>query len=184
MRHPRHALTFLLVAALPACAVPGDVMRVHELHPSDFCRPDQLRLQPGPSEARIGYGMSAFHLVNEGARPCVLFGYPSVELQDEEGEEVDDVKVEESHGTFFEETSDPAAVEIPVGGRATFQLTFASAPRGQLDADDCVRVHRVAVEPPPPPGRKAGKDAEPLTAAVNLRPCDGYLTVGAVREAR
>lgn len=199
----RKPLSLLLLGVLPltACAAGTDPARVHELRPEDLCEPGQLRLEAAGGREARGMGAADFALVNEGSRRCVLHGFPEVEPQDGEGEEVDDVDVEEATGTFFEATAEPRPVTLAPGGRARFQLTFATAPRGGDDADDCPAIRRLSVELPSLPGFAAeGGDAEDPAAPgggapgraepdgrfllpVDLRACDGYLTVGALRPA-
>ncbi len=151
----------------PAGTTPG-------LTPAAPCRNSQLRLSNDGGDAGAGNRVLVVGVQNTGAQPCSLTGYPTVTLQDARGRNLTAVRSDPVPGPYYAGGRAPAPVNLPVRGKAFFDIAWSAMPHEAQGERTCPSAARLRVSAP-------GDPAAPATLDAPLAPCGGRIQVSPVR---
>ena len=159
-------------SANPALPVPGAPTAPQPapggvLPASTPCRVAQLRLTSETGDAGAGNRVNVFGVTNAGTTPCSVAGYPSVSLLDGQGRALTAIRSDQNPNTA-------TPVNIPVGGKAFFDIAWNVVPNEGRGQTTCPSVTRIRATVP-------GDDTA-VTLAQTLTPCGGRVRISPFRS--
>lgn len=158
-------------SANPALPVPGAPTTPQPapggvLPASTPCRAAQLRLNSETGDAGAGNRVNVFGVANAGTAPCSISGYPAVSLLDSQGRALTAVRSDQNPNTA-------TPVNIPVGGKAFFDIAWNVVPNEGAGERVCPSAARVRVLIP--------GDTAALAVPLAFTPCGGRIRVNPFR---
>lgn len=158
-------------SANPALPVPGAPTTPQPapggvLPASTPCRAAQLRLNSETGDAGAGNRVNVFGVTNAGTAPCSVAGYPAVSLLDAQGRALTAIRSDQNP-----QTATP--VNIPVGGKAFFDIAWNVVPNEGNGERVCPSAARVRVLIPGDPAA--------LAIPLAFTPCGGRIRVNPFR---
>jgi ABC-type Fe3+-hydroxamate transport system substrate-binding protein len=145
------------LAPAPASAGPANAPR---------CATAALVARLGDGQGAAGTLFTTVRLLNRGAAPCRLFGYPGLSLVDATGA----VVVDAQRGGGMLPADPPRAVVLAPGSTAHLVFTTSDVPDGTAS---CPTVRGLLVTPP--------DERVALRLPVSAMPCRGEVHVGPVQ---
>jgi membrane-bound inhibitor of C-type lysozyme len=154
--------------ALPAPGGPGQPQPTPGgvLPASTPCRVAQLRLNSETGDAGAGGRTNVFGVTNAGTAPCSVSGYPSVSLLDSQGRALTAIRSDQNPNIA-------TPVNIPVGGKAYFDIHWTVVPNEGAGERVCPSAARVRVLIP--------GDTAALAIPLAFTPCGGRIRVNPFR---
>lgn len=154
--------------ALPVPAGPGTPRPAPGgvLPASAPCRAAQLRLNSETGDAGAGNRVNVFGVTNAGTAPCSVSGYPAVSLLEAQGRALTTIRSDQNPNTA-------TPVNIPVGGKAFFDIAWNVVPHEGAGERVCPSVARVRVLIP--------GDTAALAIPLAFTPCGGRIRVNPFR---
>lgn len=139
------------------------------------CEGPQLKLSVGEGDAGAGNRVRNFALQNAGTRACTLTGYPTVTVQDDDGDVLTDIRAEQSPGSYFRQGQAPTPVTLAPGDKALFEVSWTVAPNEAQGQKTCPTAAGVRVIVP--------SDTAAITAPFEFSPCGNRIRVSPLRAA-
>ena len=130
------------------------------------CRASQLRLNSETGDAGAGNRVNVFGVTNAGTAPCSVAGYPAVSLLDAQGRALATIRSDQNPNTA-------TPVNIPVGGKAFFDIAWNVVPNEGAGERVCPSTARVRVLIP--------GDTAALAIPLSFTPCGGRIRVNPFR---
>ncbi|MGW0395704.1 DUF4232 domain-containing protein [Streptomyces sp. NPDC003042] len=166
------AAALLLTGALTGTAAAADAAQAPPSAPAPACKADQLIAD---SAERVGSNRVRITVINDGPKPCVLKGFPSVALAGQ-GSPGNNKPLKVSR------QGDSRPVTLAVGGRASTQLTFTPV-LGEADGF-CASGATPSVAPSIVLGVGGGGLQLAPADGGNFALCDDKVRATAFRSAR
>lgn len=138
------------------------------------CKGPQLKLSRVGGDAGAGNRVAILGVQNVGARPCSLTGYPSVTLEDQEGDALAAVRSERTLGSYFRQGQTPGPVELAPQGQGFFDIAWNVVPDESAGQTTCPSAARIRMTAP--------GDTSPVTLAQTLSPCGGRIRISPFRS--
>ncbi|WP_298159563.1 DUF4232 domain-containing protein [Brevundimonas sp.] len=130
------------------------------------CRAGQLRLNSETGDAGAGNRVNVFGVTNAGTAPCSVSGYPAVSLLDSQGRALTAIRSDQNPSTA-------TPVNIPVGGKAFFDIAWNVVPQEAAGERVCPSAARVRV--------LIAGDTAALAIPLEFTPCGGRIRVNPFR---
>lgn len=165
-----------LAAALPAVAalatgvavsVPALSVSSADISTSSTCQTEQLQPSLASEQGATGQLQMVVALRNVSTSPCVLSGYPGLQLFDAGGRPLPTRVV---HGGTHGAAPAPHDVVVQPAGTASFAVAYSHIPGST--GTSCPTAQRLGITPPGSDGR--------LPLEETLDPCGGVLHVSPV----
>lgn len=139
------------------------------------CKGPQLKLSVGEGDAGAGNRVRNLALQNVGTQTCTLIGYPTVTVQDADGDALSSIRAEQSPGSYFRQGQAPAPVTLAPGGKALFEVAWNVVPHEGEGEKTCPAAKSIRVVAP--------ADTAALTTPFEFTPCGGRIRVSPLRAA-
>ncbi|MDI6624561.1 MAG: DUF4232 domain-containing protein [Brevundimonas sp.] len=162
------------VSALPVTPVPTvEPAPAGSIQASAPCKGPQLKLSRVGGDAGAGNRVSILGVQNVGTRPCSLTGYPSITLEDPEGDALAAVRSDRTLGSYLRPGQTPGPVELAPQGLGFFDIAWNVVPDESAGRTTCPSVARIRMTAP--------GDTSPVTLAQAFTPCGGRIRISPFR---
>ena len=162
------------VTALPVTPEPAvEPTPAGAIQASAPCKGPQLKLSRVGGDAGAGNRTSIFAVQNVGARPCSLTGYPTITLEDQQGDALAAVRSDRTPGSYFRAGQTPGPVELAPQGQGFFDIAWNVVPNEGAGQTACPSAARIRMTAP--------GDTSPVTLAQAFTPCGGRIRVSPFR---
>jgi membrane-bound inhibitor of C-type lysozyme len=139
------------------------------------CKGPQLKLSVEGGDAGAGNRVRNFALQNAGTQTCTLTGYPTVTVQDDDGDVLTDVRAEQSPGSYFRQGQAPTPVTLVPQAKALFEVAWTVVPNEAQGQKTCPTAAEIRVIAP--------ADTAVITAPFEFSPCGNRIRVSPLRAA-
>lgn len=162
------------VGSLPVTPVPTvEPTPAGSIQASAPCKGPQLKLSRVGGDAGAGNRVAILGVQNVGARPCSLTGYPTITLEDREGDALGAVRSDLTLGSYFRQGQTPGPVELAPQGQGFFDIAWTVVPNEGAGQTTCPSAARIRMTAP--------GDTSPVTLAQAFTPCGGRIRVSPFR---
>jgi len=139
------------------------------------CRGPQLKLSVEGGDAGAGNRVRNFALQNAGTQVCTLTGYPTVTVQDADGDTLTAIRAEQSPGSYFRQGQAPTPVTLAPQAKALFEVAWNVVPNEAEGQKTCPTAAGIRVIVP--------SDTAAITAPFEFSPCSNRIRVSPLRGA-
>ena len=163
-------------ATAPSAGLPPPTAAAGGVAPATApCKGAQLKLSVEGGDAGAGNRVRNFALQNAGTQACTLTGYPTVTVQDDDGDVLTAIRAEQSPGSYFRQGQAPTRVTLAPQAKALFEMAWNVVPNEAEGQKACPTAAGIRVIAP--------SDTDAITAPFEFSPCSNRIRVSPLRAA-